>query len=304
MTVLIIGAPEEEHSAFIYQKIQARGHDVAYFDTRDFPSSLKVSLSPDQSFAGCLKIADRSPIRLSEIQSVYWRHNMGVQMPELPDSDPAVRDLVFREIESAMGGFFRTLPCRWVNTPNAIAMHVYKTQQLQLLYQAGVRIPKTLITNDPEAVLQFYEQLNGRVIYKPVRGGAHTQQLQVDDLHPDRLANLAKSPVKFQEMIDGVDIRVYWVDGNVFAAEIQSETLDFRDHPSAPVVPISLPEGVIKDCAKLAQLFDLVFTGIDIRRTPQGEYIFLEGNPSPMFIYFESQTGYPISDRLVDLLLS
>jgi glutathione synthase/RimK-type ligase-like ATP-grasp enzyme len=48
----------------------------------------------------------------------------------------------------------------------------------------------------------------------------------------------------------------------------------------------------------------LIFSGIDIRRTPAGEYVFLEGNPSPMFSYFEKVTGYPISDRLVDLLLS
>jgi glutathione synthase/RimK-type ligase-like ATP-grasp enzyme len=46
----------------------------------------------------------------------------------------------------------------------------------------------------------------------------------------------------------------------------------------------------------------LVYSGIDVRRTPEGEYVFLEGNPCPMFIHFERQTGYPISDRLADLL--
>jgi glutathione synthase/RimK-type ligase-like ATP-grasp enzyme len=60
----------------------------------------------------------------------------------------------------------------------------------------------------------------------------------------------------------------------------------------------------MKDCRTLAKTLGLVFSGIDIRRTPSGEYVFLEGNPSPMFSYFEKVTGYRISDRLVELLLS
>jgi len=48
----------------------------------------------------------------------------------------------------------------------------------------------------------------------------------------------------------------------------------------------------------------LGYSGIDIRRSPEGEYVFLECNPCPMFMHFETVTGYPISDRLVDLLLT
>ena len=83
-----------------------------------------------------------------------------------------------------------------------------------------------------------------------------------------------------------------------------TDVLDFRRDPNAKINPIDLPSAVAKDCFSLAKTLGLVFSGIDIRRTPNGEYVFLEGNPSPMFIYFEKVTGYPISDRLVDLLLS
>jgi hypothetical protein len=303
MTILIIGAHQETHAAFIHHKITERGHQAAYFDTRRFPSQMRLSLrtGPNTPQPGLLQDADQRPIPLDSIEAVYWRYHMGLQLPSL--SEPFLMEMAHREIDSAIGSLFRILPCRWVNSPEAIAMHTYKTYQLSLLHQHGIRIPQTLVSNDPQSVVEFYESLNGQVIYKPVRGGAHTSKLTPDDLKPERLAELAKAPVQFQEMIEGVDVRVYLVKDEAFAAEIRSSTLDFRDDPQAPIAPVDLPDSVIADCQTLAQLLGLVYTGIDIRKTPYGEYVFLEGNPCPMFIHFEKQTGYPISNRLVDLLI-
>jgi len=302
MTILILGAPEDAHAAHIQQKVQARGQQAIFLDTRQFPAQLKINLTtgPGLNGIGKLVTEDGQDIPLESVEAVYWRSHMGFALPEVEDD--FLREMAYREIDSTLGSLFRMLPCRWVNSPAAVAMHVFKTYQLSLLHRAGIRVPKTLVTNDPDAVREFYETLNRQVIYKPVRGGAHTQMLKPADLQSERLAELSKSPVQFQELIEGVDIRAYLMGQEIFAAEIRSTTLDFREDPGAPIVPISLPEPVQNECRKLGQLLELVYSGIDIRRTPQGEYVFLEGNPCPMFLYFEEQTGYPISDRLVDLL--
>lgn len=314
MTVLIIGAESDAHAAFIHQKIHARGATACYFNSHRFPAMMRLSLdipthervheATPREFGQLFDPGQNGEValNLSDIQSVYWRYHMGVAVP--PDcQDPHLRDMAYREIESMIGSLFRILPCRWVNSPEAIHMHVYKAYQLHLMAQSGIRIPHTLVSNDPEAVIAFYERMQGRVIYKPVRGGAHTARLLPEDLKPDRLAELAKAPVQFQEMIEGVDVRIYWVNGETFAGEIRATTLDFRDDPQAPIVPISLPDAVRADCEIITRQLLLLFSGIDARRTPQGEYVFLEANPCPMFIHFEQQSGYPISDRLVDLLL-
>jgi hypothetical protein len=301
--ILIIGAPDEAHSAFMHQKITARGHNALYFDTRQFPANLKLSLhtGPGSQALGALQSGSNAPFPLEDIQAVYWRYQMGLQLP--PVQDPFLLEMAHREIESAIGSLFRMLPCRWVNSPKAVAMHAYKAYQLSLMHQHGIRVPQTLVTNNPKAVLEFYDRLNGRVIYKPVRGGAHTAKLTHEDITPERLAELSKAPVQFQELIEGVDVRAYLVQDDVFAAEIRSTTLDFRDDPQAPIVPVELPNAVIEQCRTAAGLLDLLYTGIDIRKTSTGEYVFLEANPCPMFMYFEQQTGFPISDRLTDLLL-
>lgn len=48
----------------------------------------------------------------------------------------------------------------------------------------------------------------------------------------------------------------------------------------------------------------LEWTAIDWHLKLTGEYVFLEANPSPMFLHFEQQTKFPITESLVNLLLS
>ncbi len=300
--ILIMGAPDEAHAAFIHQKLSSRGEPVAYLDTRLYPSESQLTFMPGSPGRGTYQPTARAPkINFSDVRSVYWRTFFGIHPKGI--EDPFIREMAYREIESALGSFFRSLECLWVNSAEAVAQHKYKGYQLKLLQQAGLRVPDTLITNEPEAVQAFYECLNRQVIFKPVRGGAHTAKLTDSDLTLERLNELAKAPVQFQEWIPGTDIRVYLVGEDLFAAEIQTEATDFREDPDARIVRIELPEAIQQDCRTLASTLGLVFSGIDIRRTPEGEYVFLEGNPSPMFIYFEQISGYPISDRLVELLI-
>lgn len=300
--ILIIGSPEESHSAFIHEKIRARGEAAAFIDTTRFPLHSTITLSPDRNEVCFFEPVAGKKINLSEVRSVYWRTYTGISVPRSV-SAPYERDMAFREIESCIGSMFRMMDCLWVNSPAAIEMHVYKAHQLQLLHRRHIRVPQTLVTNDAEALREFYERLDGKVIFKPVRGGAHTARLTDADFSPARLRELAQAPVQFQELIEGVDVRVYFVGGELFAAEIRSRTLDFRDDPDAEIVPIDLPAAVAADCVTLANTLGLEMSGIDVRRTPTGEYVFFEGNPAPMFMHFEERTGYPISERLVDLLI-
>ena len=301
--ILIIGAPDEAHSAFIYEKLCRLDEPVAYFDTRRFPAETRIAFEPEDSTRGFLKPnTPAAPIALSDIRAVYWRYFMGIAAGH--QNDPFLHEMATRETESLIGSLFRAMDerCLWVNTPGAIEMHRYKGYQLAKLSRAGLRIPHTLMTNDPDAVRDFYERMHKQVIYKPVRGGAHTAKLADEDLKPERLAELAKAPVQFQEMIPGVDTRAYLIGDDIFAAEIRARSLDFREDPDAAIVPVELPDAVLADCRTLVRELDLKFSGIDIRKTPDGEYVFIEGNPSPMFMHFEHQSKYPISDRLVDLL--
>lgn len=302
--ILVIGSNEEAHSRHIYDMLLKRGEAVEYLDTRKIPLETLLCWQPSETRAsGYFKINNKK-ILFKDIKSVYWRWNYGIPIGTA-DNSPEKEHLAYmldREINSAVDSVFASLNCLWLNSYKAIKLHTLKTHQLFLMAQNNIRVPKTLVTNDEDTVMDFFKENNGEIIFKPVRGGASTQKLRIEDISSERMSSLKNSPVQFQEMIDGVDIRAYCIKDKVFAAEIRANTLDFRDDTAAQIVPTELPAGVQYDCLRVMELLDLKYTGIDIRKKADGEYVFIEANPAPMFIHFEKISGYPISKTLCDTL--
>jgi glutathione synthase/RimK-type ligase-like ATP-grasp enzyme len=305
--ILIIGSEDEYHAAFMYDALSARGEEVCYFDTRRIGIDFVGSLFPSE---GALKgkfFLNGRNVFLNKIKSVYWRSSYGINIHPASalEEDTHVAFMQEREFSSLIDSTFRMLDCLWVNSQNAINMHKAKGFQLKLMAKNNIRIPRTLITNDREELEEFIKSSSADLIFKPVLGGALTEKLNLPSLSEERLKLLINSPVQFQELLEGVDVRVYGVGEKLFAAEILANSLDFRDDHQAKILPVEIPDKVKQDCLKIMEMFDLKFTGIDIRHNKKtDEYVFIEANPSPMFTFFQEKTGFPISDSLVELLIS
>jgi glutathione synthase/RimK-type ligase-like ATP-grasp enzyme len=194
------------------------------------------------------------------------------------------------------------LPVRWVNGWRGYQLHQTKPAALAIVAALGVPVPATVLGNDPEAVRAFAARCP-HSIFKPVQGGAHTRRVTLAHLTDENLRNLAIAPVTLQEEVPGTNIRAFVIGRRLLACEIQSGSVDFRDTENPKIVPHVLPPAVEQQCFAAAEALSLVWSGIDLRLTPEGRYVFLEANPSPMFLGFESRSGLPLSDSLADLLL-
>lgn len=192
---------------------------------------------------------------------------------------------------------------RMVN-PTMSAIMDQKPLQLAVLGRAGIRIPRTLITNFPDAVLAFSEEV-GEVIYKPVGGGAEARLL--DDESRERLVQIASSPVIFQERIIGPDIRVTVVgDRVVSSVEIPTDGLDYRSNEqyragNQAYRPHQLPAEVERTCVQAARLCHQLVSGVDLKFTSTG-YVLIEANSGPVYLDIELKTGAGITDAIADLL--
>jgi glutathione synthase/RimK-type ligase-like ATP-grasp enzyme len=94
------------------------------------------------------------------------------------------------------------------------------------------------------------------------------------------------------------------VGEEVFACEIICEADDYRypdEHP-VEVRPCQLPEAVEDRSRRMAAAMNLSLAGIDLRKTPDGEWYCFEVNPSPGFTYYENVTGQPIAQEVARLL--
>lgn len=300
MNILILGNSEDAHAAHLKQALTQAGATVDYLDSYLFPTQIRMSWQPDTQ-VGSLTLTGGRKLKFQEIKSVFWRSISGVYIPSLKDTSQ--QRIAFNDSMSALRSLIQACPARWVNSWQAYQFHKEKPLQLSKVKQIGVAIPATLVSNDPEQVIEF-AQSQKRVISKPVYGGAHTQFVTEERLDPKRLSlALSISPVTIQEYISGTNIRSYIIGESVYSAEIRTASLDFREDDEAELIPVELPKSVQQQCLAITRELMLEWTAIDWRLKPTGEYVFLEANPSPMFLHFERQTNFPITQQLVNLLI-
>lgn len=301
MNILILGDAKDAHAIHLKQALTRAGVMADYLDTRLFPTQLRMSWQPDTQ-TGCLTLPQGRRLNLPDIHSVFWRTLAEVHIPPL--NDPSQQRIAYNDSLSALRSLMQVGSVRWVNSWQAYQFHREKPLQLSKVKQIGVPIPATLVSNDPEQVIKF-AQSQERAIFKPVYGGAHTQFVTELHLDPQRLNSvLSLSPVTIQEYIPGTNIRSYVIGEAVYSAEIRSPSLDFREDTKAELIPVDLSELVQQQCLAITKALMLEWTAIDWRLKPTGEHVFLEANPSPMFLHFERQTSFPITQQLVKLLMS
>jgi glutathione synthase/RimK-type ligase-like ATP-grasp enzyme len=87
--------------------------------------------------------------------------------------------------------------------------------------------------------------------------------------------------------IEGIDHRVHILGNSVFAHTISGSGVDYRYSADSRIEPASLTEDIESRCIQLAQGLGLDFAGIDLRKSPDGEWYCFEVNPSPGFTYFD-----------------
>ena len=298
----IIGPVSDPQVACVASALRRRGAAPVVLDLGQFPHTLRLSLRDG--------VPSADGVDLLAVSSWYVR-SLPLPLPfrVTPAADTRVQQRNYaagRERRSLLAGFVAALAATGsalVNPPERMAQHFRKCEQLDALRAAGVPVPATLATNDPDAVVTFAGEV-GALVYKPLAGGGRCRRLTDADLSAERLSRLAAAPVLFQAEVPGTNIRVYVVGGAVVAAyQIVSDELDYRG-AEADVRAVRLAAGQADVCRRAAAGCGMTFTGLDLRRRPDGGFAVLECNPSPMFAGIQRRTGAePVSDALAELLL-
>jgi glutathione synthase/RimK-type ligase-like ATP-grasp enzyme len=185
-----------------------------------------------------------------------------------------------------------------------MASNQSKPHQLALIHAQGFRVPETLLTTDAAEVEAFWER-HGEIIYKSM-SGVRSIVSRFTPEHRARFGDLAHSPTQFQQWIQGHDVRVHVAGEEVFACDVDSSAIDYRyprSEGEAPrIAPCCLPGELASRCRRLAASLGLDLAGIDLRRTPEGEWYCFEVNSSPAFTFYAEATGQPMDDAVARLL--
>ena len=301
--ILVCGGLADGVTELVCARLEHSGYPYRLLDLARYPSGYRVAwhwtnAGPTGSIAGPDWV-----LELEAITGVYVRF-LGPEGRLPPQGDPEAAAVLQFEADAGLMALLHDLPCPVVNRVGGGMSNNSKPYQSLLLRRAGLAVPATLVTSDPEAVHAFQAEY-GDVIYKSASGIRSI----VRRLGPDQLARLAflrDGPAQFQAFVPGRNVRVHTVGHAVFATLIETEAVDYRyarhDGLDVAMRPTNLPASVADACRRAARDLDLLFAGIDLKETPDGDYVCFEVNPCPGFTYYERHTGQQISTALADLL--
>ncbi len=312
--ILLVSHEADDHLAPVLAELGRIGSESVVVDTSRIPSS--TAMSAAHSSVGDrwrLRTDDGSWLDLEDCRAGWWRRALPAgHDPRIADPEQATWAL--NETYEAMSGFWDAVPITWVSPPRAIETSMMKTWQLPAARSAGLEVPETLITSDPEEARAFIDRIGlGRVICKAFSATPdnwrETRLLGAAEYA--LLGQVALAPVIFQEFVPAeVDLRITIVGEEFFVAAIHSQelpyALDFRvfldTGTRVRMTPTTLPAEVEEGLLRLQKQAGLRYGAIDMRRTPDGRHVFLEVNPAGQWRFVEEVTGQPITAAMARLL--
>ncbi|MBN3873630.1 MvdD family ATP-grasp ribosomal peptide maturase [Nostoc sp. JL33] len=319
MTVLIITYSQDNESIpLVIQAIEAQGGKAFRFDTDRFPTEVQL----DVYYAGSERVTlsvDDQTLDLSEVSAVWYRRiAIGSKIPD--SMDRQMRQASIQESRVTIQGMIASIQGFHLDPLPNIRRAENKQLQLQVARKLGLDTPRTLTTNNPQAVKQFAQECKQGMITKMLSSFAiydqqgwekvvFTNPISSEDL--DNLDGLRFCPMTFQEKIPkALELRTIIVGRRVLTAAVDSQALDqarydWRKQGIALLDAwelYTLPQDVEEKLLKLMAEFGLNYGAIDIILTPDGRHIFLEVNPVGEFFWLERCPGLPISQAIAQVL--
>lgn len=316
--ILILTQDVDSHADDMVMFLKKRGVRPRRFHTKDFPGAAIVSAELSGRNGGGISI--RYPggrVAAERVKSVWNRRPDKCAVPE--SVPPAEREFASRESELTLQGVYRVLGGLWVNEPDRNRTANSKLIQLSTARRLGMRVPDTLITNDPRKFHEFYRAHDGKVIIKTQHPWQAAERLDeavyttmIDEDKVKHMGRIKNCPCLFQEYIPKeFELRITVIGRRVFAMAIHSQrvaesVVDWRKAETGvvPQEPYALPKAVESRILKFMDAFGLVYGAIDMVVTPRGEHVFLEINPNGQFGWLQDSKKMPLYEAFTDLLIA
>jgi hypothetical protein len=247
---------------------------------------------------------------LSQVTSVWYRR--AIQPSMITALPPGERFFVAGELRHLAMGLVLNPNVNWVNPIDRVSVAELKLFQLQIARQLGFRVPRTLVSSDPIKLRKFAEDNKGGTICKPIFHGLFVDETASYSVYTRRVApesidadSVRNCPVLLQEEIPrSADVRATFIGSKCFVADIKGNEsiVDWRDpEVSVSYSESSLDADVQAKCRAMLEKLGLKYGAFDFMRTPDGDLVFLEVNPTGEWAWLEDRLGFPMREAFIQL---
>lgn len=326
-TIVMLTQTVDPHIEPVIEVLHQYGARILRFDLQDFPTNIQLAanISMEASWQGSLIYHGQS-VDLQDIQSVWCRRPKQYQAPADVYTPP---ERAFLNLENYRGflGVLQDMSSLpgigpfWVSRRDKIQAAEFKPAQLRVAQALGLHVPRTLITNQPDAVRDFFERCQGQIIAKAVAKGVldpdgqymagqerfiFTNPVAPEDLRD--LTGVSACAHLFQERISkAMDLRVVIIGRQIFIVGIHAHSeqaaLDWRRSYRDLTYSIeTLPDEIEQKLFRFVRLFGLQYASMDMILSQEGEYVWVEANPNGQFLWLAPPTDLPMAEAMANLL--
>ena len=240
------------------------------------------------------------------------------------DLNEIARSYVEAEFNEIANNIYALLSDRvWINNPLLTRIASRKMWQLHVASSVGLKVPKTIISNNSHDIFKFLSDMDGDLALKSLSAlhaeipinesnsydyGLFTRRVTQSELQNAR-EFIHYMPTTIQEYIEkAFELRVTSIGGVHFACRIDTQSSEFSKEDSRvnisdlPHSEYQLPGDVACKLTKYMQVMGINFGCHDIIVDKNNDYVFLECNPNGQWMWIERLTGINISKAIADFL--
>ncbi len=275
------------------------------------------------------EIIDKSGIKINskEIKGVWYRRSFNPDLDnrikyknlDLKEST-TINDInryIKNEALRVYSLFWKSLKdVFWLNKPHDIRD---KFQVLELAQKSGIKIPKSFVCNNKKYLIKQKKNIHlitkasaqatgfeiGEIFYSGMT-------IQINNSALEKVENDFFFPSFFQEEIKKkYELRVFFLVDTFFSVAIFSQnnnktSVDFRNYDKDlpnRIEIVKIPIELETKLLKLMKELDLNCGSIDIIKSIQGEYYFLEVNPVGQFFNTSLNGNFNLEKLVAEVLI-
>ncbi len=241
-----------------------------------------------------------------------------VKLESTNDNISELRWRLGQEISKINSQIFNTYKNAY-QLPDISAIKVDKFSMLRKAKDLDLLIPNSLITNSKKELLIFlkkYKYIISKPLYELVyfEDKENVTFFKTKKLAIESFKSLPEKffPSFFQKYIEkDIELRAFYLEGNFYTMAIFSQLdpqtkADFRNYNKERPnrnVPYSLPEEIENKLRILMNELCLNTGSIDLIKTPDKKYVFLEVNPTGQFGFVSKPCNYYLEDEIAKELI-
>lgn len=303
MNILIISHATDLHAVAVAVALHKLGANVVLWSAPDLVGDNPISVAFSET-SQTITLNRQKKYASDYFDLVWHRRSPRFEMPESLHQD----DIVFAKQENEF--FYNQIwsmcssKTKWLPDPSNIKNLENKIYQLNEAKSVGLRIPNTLVSNDPEEIVKFIGEKNKYgYIYKPFKLHAWREtsgyrSIYTNMIHKDDIINndtVRIVPGIYQERIEkSFEVRATFFGDDDISVKINSSIYDSerQDWRASTQLMSSLelyqlPRETRDLCNMYLHRIGADMGCFDFIVTEDGEFVFLEVNQQGQFLWIE-----------------